>query len=155
SRPGDFSVDLLRLRSPAPVAPSALRGGGTVTDPGKIGNSSVKGVKVALDGPAWLVLGQAFSDGWKASCDGRDLGKPVPIDGYANGWRAPADCKSVSFTYGPQRAAQVGYAISAIVCAALVAFLLFGLRRRPPRPFDAPPMLPPLRDPARLPLPRA
>src|SRR4029079_1785162 len=78
--PADFSVDLLRLRSPAPVAPSALRGGGTVTDPGKIGNSSVDGVKVALNGPSWLVLGQAFSEGWKASCDGRDLGKPVPID---------------------------------------------------------------------------
>jgi len=155
SRPGDFSVDLLRLRSPAPVALPAAAPGGAVTDPGKIGNSSVKGVKVALDGPAWLVLGQSYSDGWKASCDGRDLGKPVPLDGYANGWRAPADCKSVSFTYGPQRAALVGYGISAIVCAALVAFLLLGLRRRSPRPFDAPPMLPALRDPVRLPLPRA
>jgi hypothetical protein len=155
SLPSDFSVDLLRLRSPAPVALPAVRGGGAVTDPGEIGNSSVKGVKVSLRGPSWLVLGQGFSEGWQADCDGRDLGKPRPIDGYGNGWRAPADCKDVAFTYGPQRAAKVGYAISAGVCALLLAFLLLGLRRRPPRPVAAPPLLPPLRAPRRLALPRA
>jgi arabinofuranan 3-O-arabinosyltransferase len=155
SLPGDFSVDLLRLRSPAPVALPAGQGGGTVTDPGEIGNSSVKGVRVSLRGPSWLVLGQGFSEGWQAECDGRDLGKPRPIDGYGNGWRAPADCKNVAFTYGPQSAARVGYAISALVCALLLAFLLLGLRRRAPRPVAAPPMLPPLRVPRRLELPRA
>jgi arabinofuranan 3-O-arabinosyltransferase len=155
SLPGDFSVDLLRLRSPAPAALPAVRGGGTVTDPGEIGNSSVKGVKVSLTGPSWLVLGQSFSEGWKAECDGRDLGKPQPIDGYGNGWRAPADCKDVTFSFGPQRAAKVGYAISAVVCALLLIFLGLGLRRRGPRPTAAPPMLPPLRAPRRLALPRA
>jgi arabinofuranan 3-O-arabinosyltransferase len=153
--PSDFSVDLLRLRSPAPAALPPLRGGGSVTDPGKIGNSSVDGVKVALNGPSWLVLGQAYSQGWQASCDGRDLGKPVPIDGYGNGWRAPGDCRAVSFSYGPQRAAKIGYAISAIVCVILLAFLLWGLRRRGPRPADAPPTLPPPRATRRLALPRA
>ena len=137
------------------MALPAVRGGGTVTDPGEIGNSSVKGVKVSLHGPSWLVLGQGFSEGWQATCDGRDLGKPRPIDGYGNGWRAPADCKDVAFTYGPQRAAKVGYAISAVVCALLLAFLALGLRRRAPRPSAAPPMLPPLRPPRRLALPRA
>jgi arabinofuranan 3-O-arabinosyltransferase len=155
SLPSDFSVDLLRLRSPAPAALPAASGGGTVVDPGDISNSSVKGVRVKLAGPSWLVLGQSYSKGWRAECDGRDLGEPRPIDGYANGWRAPADCRDVDFTYAPQGAARVGYAISVLVCALLLAFLLIGRRRRAPRPVAAPPDLPPGRTPARLPLPRA
>jgi arabinofuranan 3-O-arabinosyltransferase len=93
--------------------------------------------------------------GWKAKCDGRDLGEPRPIDGYANGWRAPADCHAVTFSYGPQGAARVGYAVSAVVCALLLVFLLVGRRRRASRPVSAPPMLAPGRAPAGLPLPRA
>ena len=156
SLPGQFSVDLLRLRSPAPVAPPAATGGGAVVDPGKIGNSSVKGVHVRLNGPSWLVLGQSYSKGWRAECDGRDLGEPRPIDGYANGWRAPADCRDVSFSYAPQNAARVGYAISAVVCLLLLVFLLVGRRRRAPRTGGAPPPLPLERPPPpRLPLPRS
>jgi hypothetical protein len=112
-------------------------------------------VRVALDGSSWLVLGQSWSKGWKASCDGRDLGEPSPIDGYANGWRAPGDCKDVSFSFGPQGTARVGYALSALVCALLLAFLLIGWRRRAPRPFEAPPALPPAPARARPSLPKA
>ena len=101
------------------------------------------------------MLGQSYSKGWRAECDGRDLGEPRPIDGYANGWRAPADCRDVSFSYAPQNAARVGYAISAVVCLLLLVFLLVGRRRRAPRPVEAPPPLPLERAPARLPLPRA
>jgi arabinofuranan 3-O-arabinosyltransferase len=155
SLPGPFSVDLLRLRSPAPEPLPAPIGGGRVVDSGTIGHSSVDGVRVALDGPSWLVLGQGYSEGWRAECDGRDLGEPRPIDAYANGWRAPADCQDVAFTYAPQGAARIGYAISAVVCAALVIFLLVGLRRRAPRPVAAPPMLPPERPARRIALPRA
>jgi hypothetical protein len=156
SLPGAFSVDLLRMRSPAPVALPAPVGGGRVVDAGTIGHSSVKDVRVALDGPSWLVLGQSYSKGWRAECDGRDLGEPRPIDGYANGWRAPADCSDVALSYGPQGAARVGYAISAVVCALLLVFLLVGLRLRGRQPAAAaPPPLPPERAPARVPLPRA
>src|SRR5207237_4799371 len=73
---GPFSVDLLRLSStaPSPVAPPVS--GGRVVDPGHIGRSSVTGVRVALNGPAWLVLGESFDNGWRATCDGRSLGVP-------------------------------------------------------------------------------
>jgi hypothetical protein len=152
---GPFSVDLLRLRSPAPRSRPAEVGGGRVVDPGEITNSAVKDVRVALDGPSWLVLGQSYSVGWQAECDGRDLGEPRPIDGYANGWRAPADCRAVTFSYGPQGAARVGYAVSAVVCALLLVFLLVGRRRRASRPVTAPPMLAPGTAPAGLPLGRA
>jgi hypothetical protein len=153
---GPFSVDLLRLDSAAPRSLPPPVGGGSVVDAGTIGNSSVDGARVALTGPSWLVLGQSFSEGWRATCDGRSLGEPRPINGYANGWRAPADCRAVSFRFGPQTAVRAGYAISAFVCLSLVAFLIGGwlLRRRrvvaaelgPPLPDD---------DPQAVALPRA
>ena len=121
-----FSVHLLRLRSPAPDPPSAAAGGGRVVDAGTLGNSSVEGVRVDLDSPAWLVLGQSFSEAWRATCDGRSLGEPSPINGYANGWRAPADCRDVEFSFAPQDGVRVGYAISGMVCLLLLLLLVVG-----------------------------
>jgi len=143
SLPGPFSVDLLRLRSPAPV-PVGVSGGGTVVDPGDLGRSSVHGVRVALDGPSWLVLGQSFNKGWRARCDGRSLGAPQPIDGYANGWRAPASCREVSFSFAPQSGVRWSYLISGVVCLVLVAFLILGWRlaRRERRDEPSPSLLP-------------
>jgi len=154
--PGPYSVDLLRLRSPAPLAPPPLSGGGRVLDPGDLDDSSLTGVRVALDGPSWLVLGQAFSVGWEATCDGRSLGEPRPINGYANGWRAPADCRRVAFDYGPQDSVRAGYLISAAVCLLLLGLLVVGavLRRRHPATIAAPAPLPADR-PAGVSLPRA
>ncbi len=156
SLPGTFSVDLLRLASPAPRPRAAGVGGGRVLDPGTIEKSAVDGVRVALDGPSWLVLGQSFSKGWKASCDGRDLGEPRPINGYANGWRAPGDCRDVAFEFGPQAMARVGYLISALVCLALLAFLAVGwwLQRGRARVQEKLALLPEAR-PAPMPLARA
>jgi hypothetical protein len=124
SLPATMAVDLLRLRAPAPAAGGARGGGGTVVDPGELDSSSVDDVRVALDGPSWLVLGQSYSKGWRAECDGTDLGEPHPINGYANGWRAPASCANVSFAFAPQNGVQIGYAISAIAAALMLIFLL-------------------------------
>jgi arabinofuranan 3-O-arabinosyltransferase len=126
SLPEAFSVDLLRLDSPAPRSLPAAVGGGTVVKAGVLGNSSIDGVRVALTGPSWLVLGQSFSEGWRATCDGRSLGEPRPINGYANGWRAPPDCRAVSFSFGPQAVVRAGYAISGVICLLLVVFLIGG-----------------------------
>jgi arabinofuranan 3-O-arabinosyltransferase len=140
--PGLFSVDLLQLHSPAPtpVAVAGVPNGGRVLNPGTIGNSSVDGVRVELPRQAWLVLGESYDKGWQASCDGRSLGTPQVIDGYANGWLAPAGCTRVSFTFAPQSWALISYVISGLVCAALLVFLLVGvLRRRTPLAAPAPP----------------
>jgi hypothetical protein len=154
-----FAVDLLRLRSPAPKGVSTPAVAGRVINPGDLHGSSVDGVRVKLDRPAWLVLGQSFSDGWRASCDGRDLGTPRPVNAYANGWRAPRDCEQVSFTYAPQDSVRLGYAISAVVCALLLAFMLAApvlLRRRgAAAPAPAPNSQLPGDRPTGLPLPRA
>jgi hypothetical protein len=126
SLPGTFSVDLLRMRSAAPDALPAERGGGQVVDPGQLHNSSLDGVRVKLDAPSWLVLGQSYSVGWEATCDGRSLGEPRPVNAFANGWLAPADCREVAFTFAPQGTAKLGYLISGLACLALLAFVLWG-----------------------------
>ncbi len=129
--PGTFSIDLLRLSSPA-LAPSVWpAGGGRVIAPGSIGTSSVSGVRVSLRGPSWLVLGQSFDVGWRASCNGHSLGTPVPVDGYASGWIAPASCRAVSFSFAPQSGVETGYLVSGIACFGLLVLLLVGAWRRP------------------------
>ena len=82
-RPAAAALAGAGRRSPRPAR------GGQRARPGHIGNSSVSGVRVALRGPSWLVLGESFDNGWRATCDGRSLGAPQVIDGYANGWLAP------------------------------------------------------------------
>ena len=136
--PGVFAVDDLRLDSPAPAPPAAAgaaaAGGGRVLDPGKAGHGRYDGVRVAVQGPSWLVLGESYDRGWRAWCDGRDLGAPVVVDGYANGWRVGASCRSVHFAFGPNGLARAGYVISilaALLCLALVLVQTLRRRRRP------------------------
>lgn len=132
--PGTLSVDLLRMtsRPPNPVAVAAATGG-TVTKPGHVGHASLDGAEVALRGRSWLVLGESFDIGWQATCDGRSLGAPQVIDGYANGWRAPADCRKVAFTFAPQNGVDKSYVLSGSVVLVLILLLLFG-----PRPTAVP-----------------
>jgi hypothetical protein len=128
---GLLRADLLRLRSaaPAPLARAAAPPG-RVVDPGSDGRGLRDGVRVALREPAWLVLGESFNEGWRARCDGRDLGAPRPVGGYANGWRAPRDCRDVDFEFDPQRTLTAGFAISGVTCALLLALLAVGGWRR-------------------------
>jgi hypothetical protein len=131
SLPGPFSVDLMRLSSPPPAPVAAPVSGGHVVDAGHIGQGSVTGVRVALNGPSWLVLGESFDSGWRATCDGRSLGAPRVLDGYGNGWLAPAGCKQVSFQFAPQSGVNKSYVISAVAAALILLFLLVGAMRRP------------------------
>jgi hypothetical protein len=151
--PGAFSVDLLQLSSPAPAGLPPAAGGGVVTRAGSVGTSSLTGSRVKLTGPSWLVLGESFDQGWRASCGGRSLGAPVTIDGYANGWIAPATCTSPNFQFAPQSGVNESYVISAICCAAMIALLGFGLVRRriAIRPGSTAPVIGPARRPLALP----
>ncbi|MBI5103621.1 MAG: DUF3367 domain-containing protein [Solirubrobacterales bacterium] len=121
---GPLRLDSVRLaspgRGPAPV------GGGRVERV----DGAADGARVRVDGPSWLVLGQSYDRFWRASCDGRDLGEPRPMQGYANGWPVDRGCRDVAFAYKPQRIADAGYLVSAIGCAALLALLGAGAVRR-------------------------
>jgi hypothetical protein len=133
SLPGPFSVDLLKLTSAAPAPVTSPSSGGRVLAPGQIGNSSVSGVRVSLRAPSWLVLGESFDAGWRATCNGRSLGAPQVLDGYGNGWLAPASCTRVAFSFAPQSGVNKSYVVSGIACALMLAFLLLGALWAPAR----------------------
>jgi hypothetical protein len=122
-------VDALRLASGAAgAAKSAVTG--RVLDSGTPSADARRGVRIAVDAPSWLVLGESYDQHWRATCDGRDLGTPKPMQGYANAWPVTAGCRTVDFTYNLQRAATAGYVISLVGCALLLLVALVGFRRR-------------------------
>jgi hypothetical protein len=132
---GPLAVDELRLLSPAtrPGFGSGAGPSGRVLASGSAGRGSYDGVRVAIGAPSWLVLGESYDRGWRASCNGRSLGAPTPIDGYANGWRVGAGCRDVRFVFEPGRAAMIGYLVSALAalgCAVLLLLGTAGRRRR-------------------------
>ncbi|MDQ6731907.1 MAG: alpha-(1-_3)-arabinofuranosyltransferase, partial [Actinomycetota bacterium] len=131
SLPGLFSVDTLRLRSPAPRPVAARASGGTVLSSGELSPGDVSGVRVALRGRSWVVLGESWDQGWRATCGGRSLGSPQVIDGYANGWLAPAGCRQVAFSFAPQSGINKSYLVSAVAAALMLLLLAFGAIRRP------------------------
>ncbi len=136
-RPGPLAVDLLSLHSPAPAPVAAAAGGGAVLAPGHVGNGSVTGAAVSANGPSWLMLGQSYDPGWRATCDGRSLGAPVPLQGYGNGWRLDHGCRTLSFAFAPNSELLDSDVLSGAVCAVLLGLLgLLAVRRRRGGPTD-------------------
>jgi len=128
--PGPLAVDDLRLYSPAPDPVAVAAASGAVLDSGTVGHGSYSNVRVRVFAPSWLVLGESYDRGWEAFCDGHSLGAPVPIDGYANGWRVGAGCRDVHFTFAPNRLALLGYLASGIGGALCLLLIGWGLWRR-------------------------
>ena len=122
-----WRLDHVRVTSPA-AATTPVAGGGRVIDPGRDGRGARDGVRVAVSGPSWLVLGESYNAGWNARCDGRSLGRPVALQGYANAWPVDRGCRDVSFAFAPNRALLAGDVISLVACLALLALLVL---RRP------------------------
>ena len=147
-----FAPYLVRLRSAAPEPPAATAAvPGRVLDPGEPKRDARTGVRLEVDERAWLVLAQSYSDAWRASCDGRDLGAPVPVDGFAMGWRVPAGCKEADMAFAPDGLVRAGYLVSLPFLLAMLGLVLV---RRPPEAVEAPDELPePAADP--MPLGRA
>lgn len=132
--PGPFAVDELRLFSAAPAPPaSSPAGTGQVLDPGTSGAGSYDHVRVAVNAPSWLVLGEGYDRGWRAWCNGRSLGAPSPVDGYANGWRVAVGCRLARFQFAPSRLATIGYLVSGLAGLVCVALLGGWWWRRPRR----------------------
>jgi arabinofuranan 3-O-arabinosyltransferase len=133
-----FLPYLLRLHSPAPAGPPAASGGGRVLDPGRERRAALDGVRLDVAGPSWLVLGESYNRGWRAWCDGRDLGSPRVVDAFANGWPLTAPCREARFAFAPDRTVKWAYAIGGL--ASLLLALVLVLRRPPqPEPAPAPP----------------
>jgi arabinofuranan 3-O-arabinosyltransferase len=93
-------------------------------------------VKVdAPDHPFWLVLGQSNNAGWTARTvgdGGRDLGHPVLVDGYANGWLvkpAASGAMTIHLDWTPQHRVVVALWLSALALLASLAVALVPTRR--------------------------
>ena len=84
------------------------------------------------DTDRWLVLGQSHNRGWRAVAGGADLGAPVVIDGFANGWllSASSDAVSVELRWAPQQSVNWALRISALFTAAATLAALRGRRDR-------------------------
>jgi arabinofuranan 3-O-arabinosyltransferase len=132
---------LVSLRSPGSGGWFAPASPGSVLSQGHGSDGSRSDVRLSVRSAAWLVLGESYARGWRATCrsDGggeRDLGDPQPIDGFANGWRIDPKCATASFRFGPQRLALGSYLLSALAGLVVLALLVAGAlaRRRRGRP---------------------
>lgn len=143
-----LDVDLLSLAS----GPGGIPGTDTLASPPddgptppastteRTGRNSYEVRTTGADQPYWVVLGQSYGPGWVATTsDGKDLGEPTLVNGFANGWRVdPADVgadTTIRIHWAPQRFVWFGLALSAIgvvICLVLVA--VDPRRRRGGRP---------------------
>ena len=124
-----FDLDRLVLSS---EQPGAVLPGDTgrveVLDHGPVSYD----LRVTGDGPTWVVLGQSLSPGWKATLDGEDLGEPVLVDGFANGWLVEGP-GIVQLRWTPQRIVWGGLGISAfglLLCLGVLLGALWSKDRR-------------------------
>ncbi|NLD75932.1 MAG: DUF3367 domain-containing protein, partial [Acidimicrobiales bacterium] len=131
-----FDIDQLVLRSAAggaaepaagPMVDGALseqRPSATIVDETRTSLSVDLGERSE---PTWLILGQSHNLGWTASVDGTDLGEPVLVNGFANGWLIPAgQAARVEMRWTPQRVVNIALGTT-VVGVALTLFL--ALRR--------------------------
>jgi hypothetical protein len=128
--------DHLLLRS-APAQPAASAARPEVTKVGSMERGVPQDAELRVPGEGWLVLGESYAAGWRATCEDagggeRDLGEPVPIDGYANGWPVDGSCTRASFAFAPQSAANIAYVISGLALLAMLLVAVLGARRRLP-----------------------
>ena len=75
----------------------------------------------------WLVNGEGYELGWRASVGGASLGDPTQVDGGFNGWRLPpgAATQTVTLSFGPQRTLDEALLVTllgVIGCLALAVF---------------------------------
>ena len=129
-----WTADELVLRDPLGAAGRAPAGPPVRVEEGR-GPRFTAHVTGATQ-PYFLVTGQALDPHWRATLDGRDLGAPIALDGYAAGWRvdAPGD-HTISVRYTGQTGTDAAVVASGVV--ALGSALLVALR-----PAGAPGRLP-------------
>ena len=150
-----FDIDQLALSSAPGGGATPLLPGGQLPAPAtapvgavQVRSSTATRMSLAISGirsttaPFELVLGQSINAGWKAEVGGHNLGSPVLVDGFANGWRVdPATVSGgihggallVTLVWAPQRAVNVALVVSAIgilLCLALAFVPFRRLRRR-------------------------
>ncbi len=126
-----FDIDRVVLDGPASSMAPAMPAAPTVTID-KNASTSLELTVAPSDTASWLILQQSWNAGWNASADGNDLGEPVLIDGYANGWLLPAATSSrqITLDWAPQRTLTIALWLSLAAGLGVLALAL-APRRRP------------------------
>ncbi len=85
----------------------------------------------AADSARWLILPQSLNQGWSAQANGVDLGPPVLINGYANGWliEPTSGTQHVELRWTPQRNVRIGIWLSVVAGLVIIALIAIGARR--------------------------
>jgi hypothetical protein len=148
-------IDALSLTSPAPTPAATVESAGTVVQAGRAGRGSRTDIRLDVRRPAWLVFGQSYTTGWRASCDGHSLGAPVPIEGYAVGWPVDPGCRVASIVFAGNAPVAITFWISLVATLLALALVAAGLWRRRGTVETPLPDLPDTDPPARLSLRRA
>ena len=140
--PSGWSVDQLWLGSgadgtPAPVASTVSAGSSPASPAVTVTQQNRTSLTLSLKGtgqPVWLVLGQSYSSGWHATANGRSLGNPSLIDGYANGWLVsglkPGQTLVVHLDWQPQKVVWIAIGISAVAILLCCGLVVASRRRR-------------------------
>jgi len=119
-----FDLDQIVLRSPRTLPDRPQ------TEPPVVTRHSDTSYTVDVAGSSqdrWLILGQSHNLGWHATIDGSDLGPPITIDGFANGWLIPAgDHVSVALRWTPQRLVSWLIVLSLLTVVACLALVWLG-----------------------------
>ena len=126
-----FDVDRVVLDGPG-TAPSTTVPPGPGVDVSSFADTEIAAVVEPSDESTWLVLQQSWNAGWNASSDGVDLGAPVLIDGYANGWLLPPSSqpREVTLQWTPQRGVVLALWFSLLAGLAVVGLLVWTRRDR-------------------------
>ena len=136
-----IDIDQLVLTSPTPTPPPTSTS--SPSSPSKVKVKRHRDTSFTATVPAstvgrWLVLAQSHNQGWQAVADGINLGQPVVIDGYANGWWLPPSDKTVvELRWTPQRLVDAALALSAVMALITIALAWKGRRYNPSNPANA------------------
>ena len=146
-----IDIDQIVLSSPAPAPlPAAATASVEVL---RATDTEIDALVPGAATSRWLVLGQSHNRGWEATAGGVDLGEPVVIDGFANGWLLPpGEPAEVSLRWTPQRWVTRALMASALFVLAALGAAWRGRRDRGPRPAGAGAPLGPARPELVLPL---
>lgn len=135
---GGTAIKAAQLRSSTaaldapPATPEAGIKAPTITVQGETRSSSSLAVSEATQ-PFWLVLGQSLNEGWHATINGEDLGTPVLVDGYANGWYIEPKGETnfnIDLVWKPQGTVNAALWISLLASLLCVGIITTSIIRR-------------------------
>jgi arabinofuranan 3-O-arabinosyltransferase len=124
----DGLVDEVRLDTGS-AAPTPSTPGATI----QVVSQASTSMHATIDAPlgAYVITGQAYAAGWKATVNGRSLGPALSVNAMT-GWWVPAGHQlNLVVWYGPQRVYQVGLDLSGASVLVCVWLLWRSRSKRP------------------------